>query len=127
MGLTDKEYTIEEKSLGLDSVYDTDKMIDKYFHEKNKEKKPKKITPPSKTQHIGGKISTKILKVSTFGFKNGELQHNMPCPVCLENRAVFTSDGNTNFFAPCMSCQNDGYITKNVNLEPKEEKKGWFN
>lgn len=42
--------------------------------------------------------------------------HNMPCPVCKVNHAVFT-DG---IFSPCWSCQEDGWIiTKMTKLERK--------
>ena len=131
MGLTGKkeEYTIEEKALGLDAIHNTDVMIDDFLSKKKRPGKQNSLSNVKKvqTRSVVDRNEKRILKVSTFGFKNGELQHNMPCPVCLENKAVFTSDGFRNFFSPCRKCEEDGYVTKNTNLEEvRAEKKGWF-
>ena len=118
MGLKQAEYTAEEKALGLDSVHDTDKMIDEYFSKKSDKKK---IVLSSDTEQKDEDVPA-LLKISTFGFKNGELVHNMPCPICLEKRARFVSGDFRNYFAPCRDCADEGYLIVNR----ASERKGWF-
>ncbi len=130
MGLKDqkkqetKSKFTEEHSLGLVGIpdHDTDKMIDEYFA-KERRKKTSTLVRPKESFKPDKEITNRgVLKVKTFGFKNGVLQHNMPCPVCLENPAVFTSDDGINFFGPCEECQEKGFFIK----KHIERKNGWF-
>lgn len=54
----------------------------------------------------------KLLSVTTKGFENGVLQHNMPCAICLENPALYVNDGREHYFAPCENCAAKGYCIK---------------
>jgi hypothetical protein len=121
MGLTVDSKDYEEEALGLNSIHDTDKMVDEYFA-KERRKKTSSMTKNSLVKKATVVDTDKLLKVKTFGFKDGVLQHNMPCPVCLKNPAIYKSDGDRNFFAPCKECEKEGYILENI----LTKKKGWF-
>ena len=96
-----------------------DEVIDDYFYSREKKKTKTKLIkalPLSEYDDFG----TEILKVETWGFKNGFLQHNMPCPVCMSNPAIFVSKGTDTYFAPCSACEKLGYVLEKM-------KKGFWN
>ena len=121
MGLSDGKpsakksaITLEENALGLDAEHDTDKMIDEYMAlEKRKESYNALTSVERKGDISKARHDKSLLKIKTFGFKDGVLQHNMPCPVCLENMARYISDDKNGYFAPCRKCESDGYVLKN--------------
>ena len=124
MSSSDEDFKEEKKGLHMMGVptehKSVDEQIDHYFY--NRDSKKKKIllkpvaTPLSEFDDFG----TELLKVETWGFKNGFLQHNMPCPVCMAHPAIYVSKGIDNYFAPCSACEKLGYV-----LEKK--KKGFWN
>ena len=63
-------------------------------------------------KHINIEDDLEVLKITTDGFINGELQHNMPCPVCITNRARYVNTGKDHYFSPCDKCESEGYIIK---------------
>ena len=70
---------------------------------------------------ISNNAKHKLLKVETYGVKDGTIQHNYPCPVCLSNQATYMNDGVFSFFAPCPICRENGYdIVRN------NKKRNWF-
>ncbi len=124
MGLSDKD-TIEEeeKQLRLMGIPTEVKPIDEQVSDffKNKETELKKRTriviPKNRSSKKG-----ELLEVKTWGFKDGILQHNMPCPVCMKNPASYETNEDGGYFAPCASCRSIGYVLKKEN----ERKRGWF-
>ena len=106
------------KTLGIPVNHDVDKEINSYFSKKEssdtlEQKNGLEINPSDDEM--------RLCQIKAFGFKDGVLQHNMPCPICLKRPAVYVNDGAISFFAPCMTCQDNGFYTSNKN------KKGrWF-
>ncbi len=107
--------TTEEKALGLAGAgHDTDTMVDEFYARKHRVKTKKTLcsSKPKRIPTIKDALAIEdrsLLMVRTFGFKDGVLQHNMPCPVCVKYPAKYSSKG---FFAPCQTCENNGYILK---------------
>lgn len=100
---------LEAASLGLVPGYDGEKE----FSNKQKDKNASSETPVTKRDSLFSREKKiNILKISTGGFKDGILQHNMPCPVCLENLATYENVGGRGCFAPCMKCSAEGYVIK---------------
>lgn len=65
-----------------------------------------------KTLDIADEAYRGIAKIVTEGFDNGMLVHNMPCPVCLKNPAVYVNTGKDTYFAPCPECAKKGFVLK---------------
>lgn len=128
MGLIDKDSDIfkeEEsglKNMGIPtSIKPIDEQIDSYFAQKQK-KKTKTVLPSNDSVGCSCEIDApRLLKVDTFGFKNGVLNHNMPCPVCLNEQAQYISNEDGNYFAPCEACEAIGYRLEKI------KKKGFWN
>jgi CRISPR/Cas system-associated protein Cas10 (large subunit of type III CRISPR-Cas system) len=120
MGLVDSKKKYEEESMGLNSEHDTDKMIDEYFAKERR----KKTSSATRLAEVPSKDEQKkeLLKIRTFGFKDGVLQHNMPCPVCLKKPAKYISSEEMHFFGPCEACEILGYKLENV----KNKKTGFW-
>jgi len=130
MGLSDRDKNIFDKEddelIRMGIPITTKSLSDQASGYLNKVKpnnktKTKKNTGLGVT--IGGDDSKKprLLKVSTFGFKDGALKHNMPCPVCLNEPAVYISNEHGNYFAPCRSCEELGFV-----LEKRKKTSGGF-
>ncbi len=97
------------KSLGLEAA--SLGLVPGYTGEP--EKKIKKEDPLIKSVlNDHRKKKMKVLEVSTRGFEHGVLQHNMPCPVCLENFASYADIRGKGCFAPCLKCEAEGYVLK---------------
>ncbi len=125
MGLAkDKDFDEEKKGLHMMGVptehKPIDEQIDSYFNEKEKEKIVKILHSRKPKRNIA-QVDTGLLKIKTWGFKNGELQHNMPCPVCLEESAKYISNDDGTYFAPCEACEARGFTLE------KNRKKGFWN
>jgi hypothetical protein len=122
MGLKDGQLKkdIEEEALGLNSVHDTDKMIDEYFASERRKKASSSVKLVEVP--LNSATNKELLKVRTFGFKDGVLQHNMPCPVCLKKPAKYISSEEMHFFGPCEACEILGYKLENV----KNKKTGFW-
>jgi hypothetical protein len=120
MGLSDKDFKEEENSLKMmgipTEVKPIDKQVDDYFSKKREEKKKTVL----KNINISKRDDT-LLTVKTWGFKDGVLQHNMPCPVCLKKPAKYISSEDVHYFGPCEVCETLGF-----KLENTKRKKGWF-
>ena len=108
MGLSSRDTSIEEASLGLHATHDTDEMVTKYFESK----------PIHRPRYNLDKLDEwHVLDVSTYGFKNGILQHNMPCPICLVEFALYTANDDGGYFGPCKKCKLKGYAIVNKDIE----------
>ena len=131
MGLSDKE-DIEREIKGLHrmgiptEIKPVDEQIDEYFYSRDK-KKAKKILlkkdePLDSLSRVSKSRVPDVLKITTRGFKDGVLQHNMPCPVCVTSQASYTTDSDNGFFGPCIDCQIKGYSLSRF----QNKKSGWF-
>ena len=74
----------ELKNLGIPVNHDLDQEIDSYFT--STKPGPKDTDILSEPEHSNTDIE--LCKIKTFGFKDGILQHNMPCPICLKRPAT---------------------------------------
>jgi hypothetical protein len=115
-GLSDLK---ELEKMGVPVNHDLDKEIDSYFSSKEKSKKN---TILYEEKYYDERI--RLCEIKAYGFKNGELQHNMPCPVCLKNPAVYVHTHSYSYFGPCSECSSKGF--KMSVPDEKKEKKGWF-
>lgn len=119
MGLKESELNevgLEAKSLGLVTMdHNTDRMIDDFLSKRNKDKNSKKkpeqkrVVKRTAADNKRKYENRDMLEVKTFGFKDGHLVHNMPCPVCLAELAEYEKG---DFFGPCKRCKSKGYILK---------------
>jgi len=116
--------TQEEIALGLAGLgnHSAEAIADDYFS-RNKEK------------HISLENDKNcLLEIKTFGFKDGVLVHNMPCPVCLKRMANYVSNDDDSYFAPCGVCSANGYVlekksyikSSDNDIDKNKKKKGWF-
>jgi len=106
--LEKEDFKEEEKALnaiGIDVSPKVDKEIDEYFYDKG-------LAGKVKCKKLVEEAVKGVLSVSTEGFIDGELQHNMPCPVCLNTQAKYINDGKDHYFAPCESCASKGFVLK---------------
>jgi len=122
-GLSELE---ELNRMGIPASHDLDREIKAYFSKANQAKKSslgeeeKSMAP-----------FNKLMKIEAFGFKDGNLQHNMPCPVCMSEPATYINDNDYSFFGPCTKCYTKGFrmVTPAENRREKEEegtfKKWW--
>lgn len=130
-GLSEKElkkFEDEEKELGRmgipTKVKSVDEQVKTYYNNQEGSKKKLTIKRPGGLGVNVGSVSGKkprLLKVTTFGFENGELKHNMPCPVCLSEPARYVSNDDGNYFAPCELCEAAGFT-----LEKNRKRGGGF-
>ena len=68
-------------------------------------KKNKKTSESEILASISG-----LAKIYTEGFdEDGELEHNMPCPICIKNKAKYEQIGQRFVFGPCLDCGSNGY------------------
>lgn len=122
MGLSEKDFEEETKGLHMMGIptepKSVDEQIDEYFYTKKKTDTAKKAITVLKKVEDG----KKILEISTSGFKDGVLQHNMPCPVCLSEPAVYVSNEDGTYFSPCKTCESEGF-----ELKKKKKKTGFWN
>jgi len=130
MGLSDKDIgRIEEEEKELErmgiptKIKSLDEQIAGYFEDRDTSKKVKARKNIGLGVTVGSDISKKprLLKITTFGFEDGVLKHNMPCPVCLEEPAVYVSNEDGSYFAPCSSCEAEGFV-----LEKHKKTRGGF-
>jgi uncharacterized protein YukJ len=116
----------ELNRMGIPVSHDLEREIKAYFSKaiqakKNSLGEKEKNTDPS----------TKLIEVKVFGFKDGNLQHNMPCPVCMSKPATYINDNDYSYFGPCTKCYTKGFrmATPAENRREKEEegtfKKWW--
>lgn len=56
--------------------------------------------------------SAKATWKPTVTFEGPMAEHDMPCAICRENKAVFRC--NDGFFEPCWDCQKLGYVTEKL-------------
>ena len=53
----------------------------------------------------------KVLKITVSGIdRNGEVEHNFPCPVCAQGLARYTMIAKKHVFAPCVECTAEGFV-----------------
>ena len=126
MGLSEKMKEEETKGLQMmgipTEIKPIDKQIDEYFYSRDKKKKRIVMAPKIASKiDLTAMVVPRLLAVTTRGFKDGILQHNMPCPVCLEEPALYVSNKNGTYFAPCDGCHAVGF-----SLKKDKVKKGWF-
>ena len=95
MTLEERESTTEAKAAGLGGARNRD---DDYYHSISE----RFNAIPSERPEVPH-------KVKTFGFKDGKIIHDMPCPVCLSASARYISSGDEAAFHPCESCAGDGW------------------
>ena len=113
MGLRDvdsqnSEEEIEIKKLetiGISIKDRNDSDINGYFYDKG-------LSGKRSTSKIIDEAKKGVLSIVTEGFIDGELQHNMPCPVCLNEQAKYINNRKEHFFAPCGKCSAKGYVLK---------------
>ena len=129
MGLSEKNFEEEEKGLYMmgipTAIKPVDDQIDEYFYKKDRELKKTKLSPPKRTMKSKLPDSKDILQPKTWGFVDGILQHNMPCPVCMKEKARYISGADGNYFSPCSSCEGKGYILHKVNTNDTKKKGFW--